>query len=77
MTTEQDLENIGVEPTCETVNIHLCWCHEGALQIVCDLCLIAFFGQSPFLSTVNVSFLDWNCKHQNIWDAKNNGTVKK
>ena len=30
-------ENIGVGPTCETVYIHLCWCH------VCNLCLVIFW----------------------------------
>ena len=34
----QDLEKIGVGPTCETVNIHLCWCHVGALQM-CVICV--------------------------------------
>ena len=38
MSTAQDLENIGVGPTCETVNAHQCWCHVGALQM-CVICV--------------------------------------
>ena len=41
--TAQDLENIGVGPTCETVNIRLCWCHVGALQM-CVICVWLLFG---------------------------------
>ena len=38
ISTAQDLENIGVGPTCEPVSIHLCWCHVGALQM-CVICV--------------------------------------
>ena len=62
VSTAQDLENIGVGPTCETVNIHLCWCHVGALQM-CDLCLVTFWANRAFTADHQRESARWCVQH--------------
>ena len=58
MSTAQDLENVGVGPTCEAVNIHLCWCHVDALQM-CVICVsLLFWPVAPSEPIINARARD-------------------
>ena len=66
--TAQDLENIGVGPTCEIVKIHLCWCHVGALQM-CVICVWLLFGPiAPSQPIINARARDVRPTHgEELW----------
>ena len=47
----QDLENISVGPSCETVRILWCWCHVGCgadVSALCPVFVFFFFANRPF-----------------------------